>query len=146
MKSELDLFAVPHTQASIEYGHWVEHRPLSSITDSGPIEFNISGSGDDYLDLNNTFLYLQAKIVTANNNANLDAQSDVGPVNNWLHSLFSQVNISLYMHNQCNFLRCYYRKERAAIRVLTLVTSQCIRSKETCRDGCSNLRTEPAVR
>ena len=95
MKSELDLFAVPPTQASIEYGHWVEHRPLSSITDSGPIEFNISGSGDDYLDLNNTFLYLQAKIVTAANDANIDAQSDVGPVNNWMHSLFSQVNISL---------------------------------------------------
>ena len=94
MKSELDLFAVPPTQASIEQGLWVEHRPLSTITDAGPLEFNISGTGDDYLDLGNTFLYLQVQI-TADNDANLANDADVGPVNNWMHSLFSQVNISL---------------------------------------------------
>ena len=30
-KSELDLFAVPPTQTSIEDGRWVEHQPLRSL-------------------------------------------------------------------------------------------------------------------
>ena len=38
-KTELDVFSVPPTQTSIEYGNYVEYHPLSSITDSGPIEF-----------------------------------------------------------------------------------------------------------
>ena len=44
-KSELDVFSVPLTQTSIEYGNYVEYHPLSSITDSGPFEFDVSSSG-----------------------------------------------------------------------------------------------------
>ena len=39
-------------------------------------------------------LYVKAKI-TANNGGNLAADVEVGPVNLFLHSLFSQVDISL---------------------------------------------------
>ena len=53
MKSELDLFAVPPTQTSIEDGRWVEHQPLTSLGSGGPIEFVIPGTGDAYLDLAN---------------------------------------------------------------------------------------------
>ena len=94
VKSELDLFTVPPTQTSIEQGHWVEHHPLSTITDGGPIEFSISGSGDDYLDLANTHLYVRAQIVNADG-TNLAEDAKVGPVNMWMHSLFSQVDFSL---------------------------------------------------
>ncbi len=94
VKSELDLFSVPPTQTSIEHGHWVEHHPLATITDNGPIEFSISGSGDDYLDLANTYLYVRAQIVNADGSA-LAEDAKVGPVNLWLHSLFSQVDLSL---------------------------------------------------
>ena len=45
-KSELDLFTIPATQTSITKGQWIEYHPLSNITDSGPIEFNVSGSGE----------------------------------------------------------------------------------------------------
>ena len=38
VKSELDLFAVPPTQASLEHGPYVEHR-LQSIISEGPVEF-----------------------------------------------------------------------------------------------------------
>ena len=63
--------------------------------DSGrPIEFFIPGSGDDYLDLANTMLHVQAKVTRANGN-NLDAAEPVVPVNNWLQSLFSQVDLYL---------------------------------------------------
>ena len=93
-KSELDLFSVPPTQTSIENGAWVEYHPISTIADGTPIEFEIAGNGEDYLDLSNTYLYVQAKIVQANGN-DLAADTRVAPVNLFLHSLFSQVDISL---------------------------------------------------
>ncbi|MDJ0933677.1 hypothetical protein [Breoghania sp.] len=94
MKSELDLFTVPPTQTSIDHGQWVEYHPLATITDSGPLEFNISGSGEDYIDAGNTLLSLQAQIVKADG-TNLPDDAMVGPTNLWLHSLFSQVDVSL---------------------------------------------------
>lgn len=94
VKSELDIFSVPPTQTSIEHGQWVEHHPLATITDNGPIEFSISGSGEDYLDLGNTLLYVRAQIVKADG-TNLPEDAEVGPTNLWLHSLFSQVDVSL---------------------------------------------------
>ena len=65
-KSELDLFTVPPTQTSMEHSSWVEYHPLSTVTDGSPIEFDVSGTGDDYLDFANTLLHVKAKIVRAN--------------------------------------------------------------------------------
>lgn len=93
-KSELDLFTIPATQTSITKGQWIEYHPLSNITDSGPIEFNVSGTGEEYLDLARTQLFVKAKITKANGTA-LDPNTEVGPVNLFLHSLFSQVDVSL---------------------------------------------------
>ena len=92
-KSELDFFTVPTTQTSIIKGQWIEYHPLSNITDSGPIEFNVSGSrtGEEYLDQVRTQLYVKAKI-TKPNGATLDPDTQVGPVNLFLHSLFSQLS------------------------------------------------------
>jgi len=84
--SELDLFSVPPTQTSVENGTWVEYHPLSAVGDGPPIEFDISGTSEDYI-------YL-AKI-TKQDGTNLDVNDPVGPVNLLLHSLFSQVDISL---------------------------------------------------
>ena len=94
VKSELDLFSVPPTQTSIEHGQWVEFHPLASITQGGPIEFSISGSGEDYVDLANTLLYVRAQIIK-DDGTNLPDDANVGPTNLWLHSLFSQVDMSL---------------------------------------------------
>ena len=94
VKSELDLFSKPLFQSSIEDGQWVEHHPIASISDNGPIEFFVSGSGEDYIDLANTYLYVQAKILKQDN-TNLTGTDIAAPVNNWMHSLFSQVDVSL---------------------------------------------------
>lgn len=107
-KSELDFVSLPPTQTTIEYGHWVEHHPMTSISDQGPLEFHISGSGEDYLDLGNTHLYVRAKITKSDGTPVVHestpttgsdpVQGDdhlVGPVNLWLHSLFNQVDMSL---------------------------------------------------
>lgn len=92
--SQLDLFSIPNTQTSIEKGSYVEYRPISSLTDSAPIEFDINSTGEDYIDFANSYLYVKVKILRADGT---DAVADdtVGPVNNFLHSLFSQVDIAL---------------------------------------------------
>ncbi|KAI0231796.1 hypothetical protein LSAT2_017836 [Lamellibrachia satsuma] len=94
VKTELDLFTVPPTQNCISDSHVVEHQPTASLDSGGPIEFLIPGSGDDYLDLANTMLHVQAKVTRANGHA-LDAGESVGPVNNWLQSLWRQVDLYL---------------------------------------------------
>ena len=93
-KSELDIFSVPPTQTSMEQGSWVEYHPLTTVTNGSPIEFDISASGEDYIDFANTLLYVKTKI-TAPNGTDLADDAAVGPVNLFLHSLFSQVDISL---------------------------------------------------
>lgn len=93
-KSELDIFAVPPTQTSIESGVWVEYNPISSITDGIPIEFAVTGSGQDYVDLANTQIFVRAQILRANN-AVIDNTDHVAPINLLMHSLFSEVDIKL---------------------------------------------------
>ena len=94
VKSELDLFTVPPTQTSIEHGQWVEYHPLAQFSDGGPIEFHISGSGSEYLDLSETQIYTKVKVVH-HDGTNLVGEDQVAPVNLFLHSLFSQVDVSL---------------------------------------------------
>lgn len=89
MKSELDLFTIPPTQTSIEASQWVHYKPVSSLTDDGPLEFVVPGHGEEYIDLAHTMIVLNVKI-TASAAA---AQDRVAPVNNFLHSLFNQVDV-----------------------------------------------------
>ena len=90
----LDLFSVPPTQTAVQEGLFVEYHPLATLAQGAPIEFAISGATTEYLDLSNTFLHVRAKI-TKPDGTDLDAGTDVAPVNYWLHSLFSQVDVSL---------------------------------------------------
>ena len=92
--SNLDLFSVPPTQTSVEFGTLVDYHPITNVADGGPIEFDIPGSGMDYLDLANTMLYVRAKVTQSNGN-DLAADTVVAPVNMFLHSLFSQVDMTL---------------------------------------------------
>lgn len=88
-KSELDLFEVPPTQISFENARIIDYFPLANI-DNGPIEFFISGSSDEYIDLSQTFLYVECEITPESGKTPKDV-----PVNYFLHSMFSQVDVSL---------------------------------------------------
>jgi hypothetical protein len=44
--------------------------------------------------LANTYLFVEAQILDDDDTA-LDGGADVGPVNLWMHSLFSDVNVNL---------------------------------------------------
>ncbi|XP_067295937.1 uncharacterized protein F54H12.2-like [Pseudorasbora parva] len=94
IKSELDLFTVPLTQTVIEKNTYLEVPPLSAISDSAPLEFFIAGNGEDYVDLNNTLLYLRVKI-TAPDGSDIPNTARVGLINYPGASIFSQVDVSL---------------------------------------------------
>ena len=94
VKSELDLLTVPLMQTSIKHGCTMDYHLVLTLTDNGPIEFNIPDSGEDYIDLINTFLHLGLKI-TAADGANIAETAAIGPVNLLMHSLFSQVDVAV---------------------------------------------------
>ena len=92
--SELDLFGKPSEQTIIEHTTEKDHYPISSMIESGPLEFTITGSGDEYLDLSSAYLHLTASISVGG--VTTPTEDDkVAPVNNWVQSLFSQVDVSL---------------------------------------------------
>ena len=64
------------------------------LADGSPFEFNICEEGECYIDLSNLFLYARASIVKENGE-NLNEDSEVAPVSNFLHSLWSQIDLSL---------------------------------------------------
>ena len=92
MSSELDLFTLPATQTSIESSSYLHYKPVSSITDDGdaPLEFVVPGASEFYVDLAHTMLYIKARITPVDN----DTENEkVGPINNFLHSMFNQVDV-----------------------------------------------------
>ena len=94
LKPELDLFSNPPTQTSVKEGQDIEYHPFTALEKSGSIKFVIDGTGDEYLNLYHTNLYVEAKVVSAEGSP-IDDDADVAPVNLTLHSLFSQVDVSM---------------------------------------------------
>jgi hypothetical protein len=90
----------------VEDGVFIEHFPLATLAEGAPIEFTINGSGEEYVDFHNTFLHVKVKVVRPDG-ANLPNDAEAAPVNNLLHSLFSQVDISLNDVLITNASNCY---------------------------------------
>lgn len=67
---------------------------MASLDTGGPIAFLLSQSGTVHLHLANAYLFVRAK-VTNGNGTDIDANSAMGPFNNYLYSLFSQVEVFL---------------------------------------------------
>ena len=92
-KSEVDLFSIPPTQLSLEKGRWIEYRPLSSVDNNdSAITFVVAGT-DEYLDLSKTILVVEGKVVPGTGGELSTGQASIAPVNNFLHSLFRQVDV-----------------------------------------------------
>ena len=76
---------------------WIKYYPVSSFlsSDTAPIEFEIKGQGDEYVDLSQTYLQVLCKFTQDNGN-NIVADTDISsPVNNIIHSLFSEIDLSI---------------------------------------------------
>ncbi len=94
LKSELLLFDIPPTLTAIESSKYVQYKPISSLTDESPIEFTITGTGDEYIDLAHTMLSLKVSLKgEIPKDIKEEAVQQIGPVNNFMHSLFNQVDV-----------------------------------------------------
>ena len=102
-KSELELFKIHRTQTSIEESRFIPKYSKTALTHGAPIEFDIVVSDNEYIDLNDTILYLRAKILDGNGNnllapvgeAEIPDKSMVYPVSNFIGSAFSQVEVKI---------------------------------------------------
>ena len=92
--SQLDLFSLSPSQTSLEDGSFTEYYSVSMLTSTGPIEFRISAENSNYIDLTNSFLYVRAN-VTSKTGVNLAEDMDLAPECNFLHTLWSQIDVYL---------------------------------------------------
>ena len=95
-KSEISLFDHDVPQVVIESSTFEEIYPKDSITGytSTQIEFNIIGSDNDYLDLNDTLLVVKMKTVK-HDGTDIATESDITPSNFMLHTLFKEATLTL---------------------------------------------------
>ncbi|XP_067135115.1 uncharacterized protein [Centruroides vittatus] len=90
LKSELDFFKTILTQLAILNTTEAILHPIASITDQKSlIEFLILGSGENLIDLSSISINAQVTVTKQNGTSTLDTDL-VTPVNNLLHSMFSQ--------------------------------------------------------
>ena len=93
-KSELCIFDHAVPQVVIDASAFETIYPKDSISNTNVIEFQINGSENEYLDLNDTLLCVKIK-VTKEDGSNLAADADVTPSNYLLHTLFKEAMLSL---------------------------------------------------
>lgn len=97
--SELDLFMIPAVQTSIEEGIWDTIQPHPNFQ-TGTIQFDIPATSTHYVNMSETELHVTAmirKIDTADTTKTtiIAAADEIGPINNFMHSMFSQIEVFL---------------------------------------------------
>lgn len=127
-KSQLDLFTTPPTQTVLEDASWDKILPQENFG-TGTITFEIPSTQHQYIDLAQTELWVEVSIVNKTTQDALDFNSTtdppkIAPVNNFLHSLFKQVEVlfnnksiensdNLYPYRAYNEnLLCYTKEEK----------------------------------
>lgn len=94
VSTAFDYWSPAMVESSIEDAVYSEYSPAATWTRGTPIEFIIPGVHRQYLDLWRSYLYIKAKITLANGN-DIPDDAAVGPVNLFLHALFSNVEVQL---------------------------------------------------
>ena len=101
---ELALFDLPVQNSGINKIQWIPYSPINDFSQDGSLEFRIFGSGIHYIDLKRTRLHVTVKITQADGSAlpavppgisNIPDEARVGPVNNFMHSLWRQLDVFL---------------------------------------------------
>ena len=90
----ITLFQPPYTEYGVEEIKWVNYRPVTQITNSSAIEFNIAGTSADYFLLSKSKLHVKATIKHTDG-TNLEASEEVSLTNLSLSSMFRQVDLYL---------------------------------------------------
>jgi len=114
VRSQVDLFSCPPTDTTVESSFYSEVKPTVNVSNSSAkLEFRIIGNSSHYLDFADHFLYIKFQILSEDGTV-LKLTDDVSVVNLTLHSLFSQVCISLHRakskyENITIYLYLFYR-------------------------------------
>ena len=97
-KSELEMQAVPPTMTTMIQTKMEMYHPIASLDSyHAPIEFVVPAQTEYYTDLSQSNLYLKFKILKEDG-PNLDDEQKAGPINNFLHNMFS--DIDLFLNNK----------------------------------------------
>ena len=90
--------AVPPTMTNMVQTKMEMYHPIASLDSyHAPIEFVIPAQTEYYMDLSQSKLYLKFRILKEDG-SNLDDNQKAGPINNFLHSMFS--GIDLFLNNK----------------------------------------------
>ena len=123
----MNIFQMPAVDVGVSKVRYVDFQPTNQLNKDLGMEFVITNLGNQYIDLRRTYLKLKVKIVQSNgtvlpspfcvsNEDTVDPPtpvkppgvpeaSKVGPVNNFMHSLFSQIDV--YFQNKLILVRDY---------------------------------------
>lgn len=94
IRSQVDLFSIPSTDTTCDYSVYSEYQPSVNVQDcNSKLEFKIGANSTQYLDLNDSFLYLKVKVVNKKDGSNIAVASKLSTSNLFLHSLFSQLDV-----------------------------------------------------
>jgi len=93
--SELSLFDEPPLTAPYQKVQYIEYRSSSALNDSGPLQFFIPPTANQFIDLRRSRLHLEARIVGADGLPADAAAGNVAPVNLTLQSMFGLVEVQL---------------------------------------------------
>ena len=92
--SELNLFEMFMNKTAVIGEMVQEFAPLATIIQGAPYEFQIEGSGKNYIDLNDSKLEVRVKLTTPTG-ADIAETVNVSTVNLPLHSLFQSVTMKI---------------------------------------------------
>ena len=90
----LALFDKPSVNTGVISHKWIQYRPISQISNTGVMEFYIPGTSDRYINLKCSNLQIKGKIEKGDG-SKLSDDEFVGLVNAPLHSIWSQIDLSL---------------------------------------------------
>ena len=92
VKRELDIFQRQHQQINFDTYKVEKILPVNACTD--PLEFKITGSGEDYIWPKIHYLLLHVKL-TKKDGSDLDEDDKTTPVNNFIQSLWNEVRVTI---------------------------------------------------
>jgi hypothetical protein len=105
-QEELSLFVTPPADNSIQSREWITFRPLNQETNASDLEFNIPSQSSAHLDFKRSVLNVKFQIVKDDRSA-MGKNEFVSPANFPLHTIFSQVEVSLQQtplsHSRINY-------------------------------------------
>lgn len=130
IRGQADLFSLPATDTTVESSFFAEYKPVVNIQDSdAKIEFRIVGNSSQYLDLFDHFCYFRVKIICGDGK-DLPGDADVSTANLFMHSLFTNCDVSINQQLVSTSNNCYMYK--AYMETLLTFGRDYINSQGTC--------------